>query len=137
MLSARLLTNVGSVNLFDYADNVSVSQGDTFDLYIQIINMDQDKALKGFQPAGRRYVPAPAATLSVSLTNLDDAASLTRVAVQPFAGDQSIWKLSVLATDHLVGTTALVFTLTEGTKISKGRLDAAILVSGGSCNCGC
>lgn len=137
MLSARILTNVGSVNLFDYAENLSVSQGDTFDLYFQVINLDQDKSIKGFVPGGRRYVSATGATLQASLENLDDAASLTRVCVQPFPGDLSIWKMSILSSDHLRGTTGLSFTLTEGSKISKGRIDAAVLVSGGSCNCGC
>jgi hypothetical protein len=128
VLSARILNNVASANSFDWADQAEFTQGDTVDIYFQLIDTTVDKAVKGFVPGGRRYIPAAGATLSVKLDNIDDAVALTRSATQPFSGDLSIWKLTILATDAIVGTCALALTLTEGAKVTRGRAEAAVLI---------
>jgi hypothetical protein len=133
LLRARILYNVSSVNKFDYVDQAEFTQGDSVDIYFQLTDANLDKAVAGYQPAGRRYMPADGATLSVKLDNIDDNIQVTRAASQPFTQDPSIWKVSVLATDKIVGTCALVLTLTESGVVTNGRVDALVLIHSTSC----
>lgn len=125
-----MLNGVSSVNDFEAVTQLEFTQGDTVDLYFQLLDLTRDKAIKGFVPAGRRYVPAAGATLSVRLDNINDAIAVTRSASQPFTQDPSIWKLTVIGTDKIVGTCALVLTLTEGVKVTRGRAEAAVQIQG-------
>ena len=120
LLSARPLKDVTSVNSFEPATELEWTEGDTVDVYFQLIDSQLDKPEQGFSPAGRRYVPAAGATLSCVLENIDDAKQLTRLATQPFANDGSIWKLSILGTDVIRGTPQLRLTLTEAGKVTRG-----------------
>jgi len=129
LLSARMLDSVGSVNIFEYVDQVSFMEGDTVDLFFQLIDLSKDKAINQFKPAGRRYIPVAGATMSVVLDNIDDDIKVTRVATQPFAGDPSIWKVSVLASDKIRGTVALSITLTESGVVKRGRVETAVAIS--------
>jgi hypothetical protein len=123
-----MLDGVGSVNDFTYVDVVEFTQGDQVDVYFQLIDASKDKALQQFKPAGRRFMPAAGATLQVTLDNIDDDKKVTRAASQPFAGDPSIWKVSVLSTDVIRGTINLVLVLTESGKVTRGRAEAAISI---------
>ena len=128
-----MLDSVGSVNDFDYVDQVQFTEGDAIDVYFQLIDSSKDKVLQQFKPAGRRLMPAAGATLQVTLDNLDDDKKLVRSATQPFALDPSIWKLSILATDAVRGTVNLLLQLTESGKITRGRLDAGLAVANQGC----
>ena len=120
LLSARVLKDVSSVNSFQHDLNLSWTQGDALDVYIQLLDASLDRADQGFNPGGRRFCPAAASTLSVVLENLDDAKKITRMATQPFAGDASIWKLVINASDKIQGTPQMRLTLTEGAKVTRG-----------------
>lgn len=125
-----MLNNVASTNAFDWANQVQATAGDgPYDVYFQIIDPTVDPATSGFKPGGRRYSPAVGATLSVTLTNIDDALQVTRAATQPFSGDPSIFKVTLLSSDAIRGTCALALKLTEGGKVTYGRLEAALLIS--------
>jgi hypothetical protein len=123
-----MLQDVASVNSYELTEEVEFTQGDTVDIYFQLVDASLDKAVKGFVPSGRRYVPAAGATLSVKLDNIDDNIQVTRAASQPFANDSSIWKVSVLSTDRIIGTCAMVLTLTEAGKVTRGRIEAVVLI---------
>lgn len=127
-LSARVLKDVQSVNSFEADTELSWTEGDTLDIHLQLIDVSLDRALQGFQPEGRRYVPAAGATLSCVIENIDDAKKITRLASQPFANDGSIWRLSILATDVIRGTPQLRLTLTEGTKVTRGLVRLALKI---------
>ncbi len=134
LLSARILDSVGSVNDFNYVDQAGFTEGDVARVFFQLIDATKDSVLQQFKPAGRRFCPAASATLSVRLDNIDDAKQLTREAVQPYATlDASIWYVDVLATDKVRGTVDLVLTLTEGSKVTRGRVPAAISVANQGC----
>jgi hypothetical protein len=129
LLSARMLDGVGSVNDYDYVDEVEFTEGDAVRVHFQLIDASKDKPLQQFKPAGRRFVPAVGATLKVTLANIDDDKGVVeRLAVQPYAGDASIWYVDIAATDKVRGTVDLVFKLTEGTRVTRGRLSAALAV---------
>lgn len=129
LLTCRLLKDVGSVNSFAYADTVEFTIGDTLTVYFQLIDSSVDTFRQGFNPAGRRYVAADAATLSVVLDSVDDARKVTRAAVQPFPGDLSIWSVDVRAVDatKIRGTITLRLTLTEDDVVTRGVRAAALL----------
>jgi hypothetical protein len=130
LLQARMLTDVQSVNSFRYSpqNQVQWTVGDTLYVYFQLIDASLDRSMEGFNPAGRRYVPASGATLSVVIGSLDLAKQVTRAASQPYFQDPSIWRVSILATDTIKGTSPLKLTLTEGTKVTTGQTQNALLI---------
>lgn len=126
LLSARILTDVTGVNSFGHAQQAVFTEGDGPNIYFQLIDQSLDRSEQGFNPPGRRYVPASGATLECILHNLDDAKKVQRFASQPFTQDPSIWVLTLLSTDKVRGTVDLLLTLTEGTKVTRGRLASSI-----------
>lgn len=129
LLSARILTDVSGVNSFSYANQAEWTAGDTVTLYLQLVDLTKDKALEGFVPGGRRFVPVSGATLRVTLTNIDDAKAITRSASQAYASlDGSIWAVSILASDTIQGTCDLVLALTQGGVVTTGRAPAAVAI---------
>lgn len=136
LLSARILNQVTSVNAWQYADQAQWTAGDTVSLFIQLIDLTQDRAVKGYNPAGRRYMPASGATLNLTLANIDQSVQLSRAAVQAYpTSDPSIWRLSVLATDAIKGTCTIQLSLNEGGVITSGSVKAAVLIAGAPGTC--
>lgn len=126
LLSARMLNAVANVNTFEYASQAQWNQGDTLNVYFQLVDASLDR---NASPSGRRYMPASGATLSVTLTNIDDDVQITRAATQAFpTSDPSIWYVSVLATDTISGTVGLKLALNQGGVITNGYLQSAILI---------
>lgn len=137
-LSARMLTDVGGVNIFEPSlDGIKFSPGDAPTLYFQLIDISLDSSREGFSPPGRRYMPAtgtPDAALSVTFESIDDDREVTRACSQPFPEDPSIWSVSILATDNISGTVNMALTLTEPvsggptTKVTRGLVKNALRV---------
>ena len=133
LLSYRFLVDVANVNSFEVVSAAEINAGDAQDLYIQLVDASVDRAEQGYNPAGRRYMPAAGATVSVTFTNLDTGPSVqgdfqasprinpttpskvVRTALQPFSNDGSIWKIPLLASDPLKGTVQMQVALTEVT----------------------
>ena len=130
-LSAIFLLDVSSVNVFQEALQFQMTEGDSTDVYIQLRDLSAPSSAQGVVNQGRRYMPAALATLTVQIDTMNNAnaASLTKVCVQPFTQDPSIWKFSILATDPVAGTKRLRLTLTEGAKVINGIVNSAILVT--------
>lgn len=129
LLSSKLLYSVTSVNSFDYVDQLSFTQGDTVDIYIQLTDAAKDKLVNGFKPSGRRYIPASGALLQVTVQNIDQTKTVVKSAIQPFPGDLSIWKFSMLSSDPAIpGTLSLQLKLTEGSVITSGFVFNALSV---------
>lgn len=126
ILSARMLFNVSSVNSFEYTNSFEFTEGDAPTIYIQLIDKSLDLFERGYYPTGRRYIPATGAILECTLHNIDDSKKVIRFATQPFIQDGSIWSIGLLPTDKIKGTADLLLTLTEGTKITRGRVSTAI-----------
>lgn len=130
LLSARMLNSVVSVNSWDYADAAEFTQGDTLDVYFQLVDSSKDRPIQQFKPAGRRYMPASGAILTIRFDNLDDNVAISRSAVQAFpTSDPSIWKVTVLSSDSsLRGTCALNLSLNEAGKLTYARVEGAIRI---------
>jgi hypothetical protein len=128
LLSARPLINVANVNTWSFADQIAFTQGDQVTIYFQLIDVLKDTSVQGFKPAGRRYIPASGATLSVTIPNIDTSKILTKVATNPYANDTSIWSFTILPTDPVVGTITLKLALTEGGVITYGVVNTALSI---------
>lgn len=134
-LSAKPLIEVGGVNNFIYSQQLKMMAGDPAEFYFQLVDLEQNPASCGFNPAGLRYMPQTISTLAITFINIDSAKQFTRFASQPFAQDPSIWKVELLATDPINGTVSINGVLTEnfGTeetpnlKTKKFNLQACIL----------
>lgn len=130
LLSARMLAHVTTVNDFDYVDQVECVQGDTVDIYFQLVDLTRAKPIQGWKPAGIRYMPAVGAAMTCRLDNIDDGVAITRTPVQVFpTSDPSIWKISLLPADTIKGTCALNLVLTEPGKQTSCRKEAAVRIS--------
>jgi hypothetical protein len=112
-LTARILTDVQSVNTFYYSTEQTSWLGDSMFVYFQVTDMDKNKSEHGFHPGGLRYCPPATTTCSVTFLNIDSAKQFSRAATQPYAQDPSIWRIQVLATDTLSNTQGLQFKLVE------------------------
>lgn len=128
LLSARMLSDVGGVNNFDVTDAVRFSVGDAPAVYFQLIDESLDRTSQGYNPPGRRYMPAALAELEVVLDNIDTAKVVTRDATQPFPLDPSIWMIQLMSTDQVAGTVNLRLKLTEGAVVTRGGVKRALLV---------
>lgn len=130
ILSCRILDNVVDVNDYDIVPQFEATQGDTNTVYIQLVDSASNKASAGFNPPGKRYIPAVGSTLTVLANSLDDAKKVTRIATQPFPLDGSIWSFQILGTDPIVGTCNLKLTLNETGVMLRGVAPMVISISG-------
>jgi len=136
-LGAIFLLDVADVNSFREAEQFLMTAGDSYSaVYFQLrdmtVNPFTDNVFAPFKNPGRRYMPAVGATLSVQIDTLDDAqlTALTKTCSQPFpTKDPSIWTFVINATDPISGTKRLKLTLTEGTKVTRGVVNSAILAT--------
>lgn len=129
-----MLKDVASVNSFESDTSLAWTEGDELDIYFQLVDSSLDKHEQGFNPGGRRYVPAASSTLQVTVESVDDAKVITRYATQPFAQDGSIWKFSVYAADTIRGSPQVRLTLTEPidqntNRVTRGVVKGALKVS--------
>lgn len=126
LLSARFLSGVASVNLYEVTHPLEMSAGDPVTVFLQLVDASLDRS--GDFP-GRRYVPAAGSTLQVVLVNVDGSKSITKNASQPYpTSDPSIWTFSIAASDAVRGTVTVQLVLTEGSVVRRGLLPAAIRV---------
>jgi hypothetical protein len=137
LLSARALVDVASANSFEHSEVLEFTVGDAGDVYFQLVDASLDKSVHGYVPPGRRYIPASGATLQCTVESIDDAKKIVRYATAPFAGDQSIWKLSFLATDTIKGTANIRLKLTEpageSSLIRQGVAKASLRIYSDTC----
>lgn len=114
LLSCRFLNDVQGPNSFQYTAQVEIYTGDSQRLYIQLLDGSLDRSDQGFNPPGRRYMPAAPATMRVALQNINDAKVVYRAGVQAFPTvDPSIWYIPILSSDPLTGTVNIAVQLVE------------------------
>ena len=129
LLSARPLKDVASVNSFRSTTQFNFTEGDSPLLYFQLVDSSLDTWSEGFNPSGRRYMPAAGATLMVSLDSVNAYNKVLRMATQPFAQDPSIWAFQILSSDAIRGTIPMKFALNESSKITNGVVQNCININ--------
>ncbi len=118
MLNAiKILTNVASVNSFTVADSAQLYSGNTVNLFIFRLWQGD---------VADRYVPASGATMSVKFPRSNSLGSAfaanpgtdqsqTLAATNPYAGDTSIWQISLTSTQTgLIASGGVIVNLVEG-----------------------
>lgn len=134
LLGARILNDVQNVNSYDKADVAQFTKGDPATVYFQLVDLSVDKAVDGYNPPGRRYVPAVGAVLSCVVECIDSNIQITRFATQPFVSDdRSIWALQFQASDKVQGTANIRITLTEGSTVRTGLIKHALRIQPNTC----
>jgi hypothetical protein len=126
-LSARPLIEVCNVNDFNVSQQLELNVGDATTLYLQLVDLEKNKAQYGWFPAGMRYVPAANTTLTLTFLNIDSAKEFSRTAVQPFAQDGSIWSVPILSTDPISGTISIRAVMNEGAIIRTFSIQGCLL----------
>lgn len=122
LLSAHMLDGICNVNLFQYVDQASLTQGSATEVCFQLINASLNTPNQGYSPSGLRYIPPVGSTLQVTLTNIDSSVQITRYATQMFpTQDGSIWCVQIFSTDKIYGTCDLTLVLSELGHITTGK----------------
>jgi hypothetical protein len=129
ILSARFLNDVNNINSFQTVEVGQFTEGDSASVFFQLIDSTLDLANKGFNPPGRRFIPATGATLQVIVDSIDDSKKITRSATNPFPDDRSIWKLDFLASDKISGTANFQLVLTEGSAVRRGVVKSGMRIA--------
>lgn len=124
-LGGRMLKNVQNVNSWEVANEVKLREGNAATVYFQITDEEQASDLmNGF---GLRYMPASGSTMSVTISSINSANVLNKIATQPFPQDSSIWQFNILSTDK-VSQGNLMFSLTENGIIKTGVIAKAVVL---------
>jgi hypothetical protein len=98
-LGIKLISNDSTLNRISYRTTVSMVRGETFDLIVQLVDLEQN---------GLRYIPAAGAvvkfqiprrpeTLATSVGREIKDYTIDRPAAVAFPGDNSIYKISLTA----------------------------------------
>lgn len=127
LLTARILHHLSGVNDYEIGEGfVQFTEGDPATVYLQLVDATKDK---GLNPPGRRYIPPATTTVTAVIKHNDDAKTLTRVLTQAFpTEDASIWALTILSTDELVGVRDLQLTMVEPSKTVRGVVKGALRI---------
>lgn len=101
-LNTKILKNIAGVNNWSYTDQASVQEGQSNDIYFQLVDYDQipgnDKSV-ALPDSPLRYMPlGTIVTLSATFPSIDSAQEFSVIGTQPFPQDKSIWKVTLLST---------------------------------------
>jgi len=127
-LGLAMLDTIPALNSLKYLNQISITQGETVDIYFQLIDQDSKDQKNQW---GTRYMPALGATMQVIIKSVNDANTLTKSATMVFpSDDRSIWKVSltVAETANMAGVNMQV-TLTEGSNIKIASAKNVLSVS--------
>ncbi len=130
-LGIKLLNTSATLNQFRSVDQIRISQGETVDLFFQLVDLDQ---------GGLRYIPAPGAAVQVQIPRSPEVIAITtnntrqvvdptvnRAAGNPFSEDRSIWMISLIDLDTAqMVSNSLRITLSEGTSTKIAFVNQAI-----------
>ena len=99
-----------TVNSLFYQNQTIIDPGESPTIMFQLVDSE----------SGNRYMPAPGATLQITLFSMNDANTISKVPTMPFSLDSSIWQFSLSSTESqgVAGVNMLVV-LTEGANIRK------------------
>lgn len=124
-LSGRMLKNVQNVNSWEIANEVRLREGNASIVYFQLTDDEQaSDIMNGF---GLRYMPAIGATMTITISSINSAYVINKIATQPFPLDPSIWQFFLLSTDKITQGN-LIFTLTESGVTKTGVISKAIVL---------
>jgi len=133
ILSAKILTNVASVNQWNYCQEAQLFEGQANEFYLQLVdlskNIDIGSAIGEISDHPIRYIPqGTRVSLKASFSSVDDTEEFEINATQPFSDDGSIWKIQIPST-QLPKSGNFQITLTEDGISKTVNLKSAISVN--------
>jgi len=138
-LNAKVLKNVYSVNVWQYANQAIINEGQVNDFYIQIVNQDLSTAIveksQAFPENPIRHMFPTGVTATATFDAVDAASVFSVTATSPFAEDLSIFKFS-LTNIQLPNSGNVKITIVSGTDTYVFTMKLAIsvtLLNAGSC----
>jgi len=115
-INAKIIKNVADVNQWEYANVAYVQEGQSNEIYIQLVDLDKTHSAEkstALPEFPLRYMPqGTVVTLTATFPNIDSDEQFTITGAQPFADDKSIWRLPLTATD-IPASGNFIITLTE------------------------
>lgn len=116
-LSAKILKNVIDINHFQYASEAVIVEGQSNDIYIQLIDkgwsLNPKKEHGVFLEHPIRYISqATVIAVKANFFSIDDSQEFEITATQPFSDDKSIYKIS-LTSSQIPNAGNFKITLTE------------------------
>jgi hypothetical protein len=134
-LSAKILKNVNNVNSWVYTNQAFFSEGQSNDLFIQLVDLDQsvdvyNEKSQAFPQTPIRYMSlAVVSGLEATFPSLEDESVIVVAGTQPFPQDKSIWKIS-LSDSQTPSSGTVEFKLTEDGVSRSFKVKAAVSVDG-------
>lgn len=130
-LSANLLNNFANINQFSFTNQWEIRGGELNVLYFQLVDLDQNSL---------RYLPGIGVSnqpfgVSVKFPSIDDAQIINATAAQVDPADNSIWKVT-LSASQIPKSGNVIFTITEGSNARSFKVLNALSVeftNDGSC----
>jgi hypothetical protein len=115
-LGIQMLDGDSTVNNLKYINQVEINPGETATVMFQIVDMT-NKDMKG---QSVRYMPQAGATMTARMVSVNSANTLSKIPLQPFAADGSIWSfaMSIADTTKAAGVN-LEVVLTEGASVKR------------------
>jgi len=123
-LGATILENFCDYNDFEPGMYHEYNIGSASRVYMQLVDLNKKLCSDVDGTCYLRYIPAPPASMQVTLSNIDSAKSITRTATQDTT-DPSIWYFDILASDT-IGSGNLHLSLTENGVTTKGVVMDAV-----------
>ena len=119
-LGIQMLDSNSSLNNLMYKNQAFIVPGETATIMFQLMDLDQNQ----------RYIPSNIATVNCTISSINSANSLSKVASSAFAQDGSVWSfnLSTTETQTMAGVNMTV-KLTDGAAVKIARAEAVIIVA--------
>lgn len=142
-LGIQMLDPGSSINNLMYLNQYRINPGETAAVYFQFVDLDKQNnggCSGGFSGTGsgscppQRYIPATGATVSISLTSININNNITKIPVNAFVGDNSIWSFNMSAADtQIAAGINMKVVLTQGPNINIVNADGVIIIGPQSC----
>ena len=138
-LGAKILKNVIDVNHWQHANQAHVVEGQSNDIYIQLLDLDwstKSSAEKSpsFHEFPIRYMSqATTIIVKASFMSIDDSEEFEVTATQPFADDKSIYKFALTSSQIPNAGNVTIIVDEDGTERSfliKQAIEVELLNSG-------
>ena len=117
-LGAKILKNVVDVNHWQHSNQAHLAEGQANEVYIQLVDLDwstkaSPEQSSAFPQYPIRYISAATAiSVKAVFLDIDDDEEFEITATQPFAGDKSIFKMS-LTKDQIPNSGNLLIVVDE------------------------
>jgi hypothetical protein len=118
-LGVKMLNSSSVLNILQYLNQVRINPNDTATIMFQLVDLDL---------GGQRYIPLTGATMAIKLVSIDNANVLSKIPVNPFADDRSVWSFNLSAAETAIAAGVnMSVVLTQGADIKSATAEGAVI----------